>query len=352
VTRVGLSKIISNFKLIVEDCFTCLDIVVASILSWMGYRYELMFINSWGFSFKPAPSGLISDGLSDCAGGIWHPLEVYQGIKLITKNPEVQDALCFIREELRNNRPVILNTDTYWCPWHEFYQRIRRPHCLIILGIDDESNILYCMDKFTQQAKEGPSEMSFKDFSSGYQSIMTISLGKPICEIDGRKIIREAVLCTKGQTNYDLFYALKKGDFCKKAFLAFKLRQNKYSKPNCIREMMVFAQKISESSLENEKRLDLPLERNPLLMKLMLIANGRKKFGYLMKYLAEEYKIESLTYFSNIMFIIASLWQDVLSHLYKYLKTTDIKEKSHFYRGVRTMALFEEMFLNMLIKHY
>ena len=288
--------------------------MVASLLSWKGYRYELMFINSWGFSFKPALSGLISEGLSEWAGGIWYPLEFYQGIKLITNSLEIYSALSFITNELGNNRPVILNIDTYWCPWHEYYQKTSRPHSVIILGIDDKNHTLDCIDKYTWQLVQGPCKMSYNDFLNGYQSVTIMSFDKAIAEIEWRKIIREAVQCMKGRANYDVIYLLKKGNFVKRVVLALKLAQFKLKKFSCFDEIKIIAQKIDESNLENERQTDIPFERNPLLIHFLLVSHGRKKFAYMLKYLGEELQVQSLLYLSNLMFNVAWHWEDEIHH--------------------------------------
>ena len=342
--------IISNFELIVDNSFTCFEIVVASLLSWKGYSYELMFMNSWGFSYKPAPSGLISDGINECAGGIWYPLEFYQGVKLITKNLEAKTALDFIKEELRNNRPVIINANTYWCPWHDHYQKLSRSHSIIVLGIDNENGTLDCVDKYTWQSVHGPCKMSFSDFLNGYQNLIIMNNGKPLARIDWRKIIREAVLCMKSQADYDLIYYLKKGNLVERTLLALKLAELKSKKTSCFDEMRLFAQKVDESSLENEKQNGLSIERNSLLVSLMKLTHGRKKFADLLNYLGKAQKVEPLIHGARLMGNSTWQWGDASSHLYNYFQNNDPAEKKRFCEGVKTLAIYEEMIADMLIK--
>lgn len=334
----------------VDNSFNCLDIVVASWLSWKGYHFELMFSNCWGFSFKHAPSGLISDGLNEWAGGIWYSLEFYHGIKLITKNLEAQKALSFITEEIRNNRPVILNADTYWCQWHEHFQKTSRPHSIIVLGIDDENCTLDCADKYTWQSVHGPCKMSFNDFLNGYQSLTTISFEKPIAKIDWRKIIREAVLCMESQADYDLIYYLKKSNFIDKVILTFKLANLSNKKPICFDEIRILARTIDKSNLEKESPAGIPLEKNPLVSRLMHLAHGRKKFSVMLKHLGEEFKIEKLIYGARLMGNSAWQWGDATSHLYNYFKTNDPNEKKRFCDGIKTLAIYEEMMADMFLK--
>ncbi|HBF36204.1 MAG TPA: hypothetical protein DDW50_02665 [Firmicutes bacterium] len=334
----------------IDNSFNCFDIVVASWLAWKGFHFELMFSNCWGFSFKSSASGLISDGLNEWAGEIGYPLESYGGIKLITQKSEAQNALSFVTKELQNDRPVILNTDTFWCPWHERYQRTKRLHSVIVLGMDTENCTLDCADKYTWQSVHGSCKMSFNDFLNGYQSLTTISFEKPMAGMDWRKIIRDAVLCMKNQADYDAIYYLKKGNFVERTVLAFKLFQFKFRKPLCFEEMRLLAQKVNESSLENERSTTIPLERNPLLVHLMLIAHGRKKFADTLKYLGEEQKIENLIYGARLMGNSAWQWGEAVGHLYNYFQTNDPNEKTRFCDGIKTVAIYEEMLADMLIK--
>jgi hypothetical protein len=205
-----LVAIIANLQLIVDNCFDCADIVAASLLVWKGYRYEIMFINSWGFSFKPAGSGRISDGLAEWSGGIVRPLELYLGIKSVIRKMEPSKAWDFVVEELRNERPVILNVDLYWCPWHEYYQKNHRAHSVILVGTDGPNGTLDCLDKYTLQSLNGPYKMTFNEFVPACQSLTLFSFIKPVVAIDWRVMIREATLCMKTKVDYDLYFAFKK----------------------------------------------------------------------------------------------------------------------------------------------
>lgn len=338
--------IISNFQLIVDNCFDCADIVAASLLVWKSYRYEIMFINSWGFSFKPAPSGRISDGLNEWTGGILQPLEIYLGIKSIIQKMEPQKAWNYVTQELYNERPVVLNVDLYWCPWHEHYQKNNRSHSIILLGIDEQNWTLDCMDKYTLQSLNGPYKMNFNEFVHAYQSLTIYSFIKPVVEIDWRVMIREAIICMKEKADYDLYFALKKEKLNNRITLNFKSAQSRFEKNNCFEEIRLLAQEIKRSSLANE----LYVKQNPLIASLITIANGRRKFAYSLRYLGQKQNVEHLVDIARLMEYCSWHWNSAIKHLYNYLKAIDINEKNQFCDEVKSLAVFEEMMADKLIE--
>jgi hypothetical protein len=337
--------IIPNFQLIVDNCFDCADIVAASLLVWRGYRYEIMFINSWGFSFQPAPSGRVSDGLSEWSGGIVQPLELYLGIKSVIRKMEPQTAWEFITEELRKGRPVVLNADLYWCPWHEHYQKNHRTHSLIILGSDARDGTVDCMDKYTLQAFNGPYRMSFNQFAPALQSLTVFSQGKPVAEPDWRVMVREAIWCMKTKADYDRYFARKKAGRSRGLTWNLKKTEFNWEKADCCVEIRLLAAEINSSVLADE----LFVKSSPLLVRLISIGNGRRKFAYCLRYLGQERNEESLVDLARIMELCSWQWNSANKYIYNYLKTGDISEKNRFCDELKSLAVFEEMIADKLI---
>lgn len=338
--------IIANLQLIVDNCFDCADIVAASLLVWQGYQYEIMFINSWGFAFQPARSGRISDGLDERSGGILQPLELYLGIKTGIQKMAPDEAWDFVIAELRKERPVVLNVDLFDCPWHEHYQKNHRSHSVIILGNDERNGTLDCLDKYTLQAFNGPYKMTYQDFAGACQSLTIFSYIKPVVAIDWRVMVGEAVWCMKAKVDYDWYFGLKKAQPNSGLTWNFNSAQVNCGTINCFEEIRRFAGEVKRSGLPGE----LDVKQNPLIIRLMTLANGRRKFAYSLRYLGQKQNVEPLVDLARLMEHCSWQWNHAIKHLYNFLKTSDINEKNQFCEEVRSLAVFEEMLAEKLME--
>ena len=58
----------------------CLEDILASVISWWGRRYELMFASSWSFDFKPGSGELVGPRLDAEISPALDLLETHHGI--------------------------------------------------------------------------------------------------------------------------------------------------------------------------------------------------------------------------------------------------------------------------------
>ena len=60
----------------------CLEDILASVISWWGRRYELMFASSWSFDFKPGSGELVGPRLDAEISPALDLLETHHGIRV------------------------------------------------------------------------------------------------------------------------------------------------------------------------------------------------------------------------------------------------------------------------------
>lgn len=145
---------------------TCYQDIIASVASYWGRNYELMYTTAWGFSFQ---SSMNADTIgSRMNAGFVISLEdlaAYHGINISLENYGDSDGVIgAVIEQIKNGMPVGVNTDNYWTPWLNGYQSFHRQHICLIVGVDVPNQLFFCIDPMFSKDVE---VVSFQDFRQG-----------------------------------------------------------------------------------------------------------------------------------------------------------------------------------------
>jgi hypothetical protein len=128
-----------------RDCFT--DMVV-SVAEWSKINYELAFVEAWNFKFLDQnPKQLKSIGVNIKPDwGRWQfLLRFYHGLQVVSFRSTSLETLLLVKRELSMGRPVIIFIDSFYCPWHDNYQKhYGLKHTCMVVGIN--GNNLFCVD--------------------------------------------------------------------------------------------------------------------------------------------------------------------------------------------------------------
>lgn len=137
-----------------QEKHTCFDDVIASCLNYLGYDYEMAFLKSWRFEYRPLNLNKeFPIGMS--AFSLFHePLkydmvEKYHGVTINRHDEEEsENYIALIKQEINNDRPCIISYNSNGSipdcrkslvPWY---------HCFIVEGYDDESGCLILNDPY------------------------------------------------------------------------------------------------------------------------------------------------------------------------------------------------------------
>lgn len=152
----------------------CFEDNIASIACWLNSKYQLMFIDSWAFNYELIISSNNIDIKRIKKIDKFELLEKYHGIKLIYHGMYNYDYyLSFVKNELLLNKPVITKFDAFWCPWDPGYQKVHNGHLCILVGMDEDNELLYFTDAYFSKKNMC---VTFEQFSKSYGSIFVINL--------------------------------------------------------------------------------------------------------------------------------------------------------------------------------
>jgi len=325
----GGQKMKLDISIKYNDAYNCLDNLIVDATKWWGRNYELLFAGSWGFYYKQIGAKgreALGDNINSSMNYPWDCFEKYHGVKInIIKNADYQDILRVIREELKENRPVIIYMDTFWCPWYKSnYQEIHSVHYCLAIGIDDSNNLLIADSQFANNGTTLPEY----NFSKGYGEYMTFSLKEPeSASMAWRKIIRNAVdRIMSPAEDISIFEQMR-------------------NLGNDIRDKLDYATEIRGVE-------EYPL-RAKLFQSLYNIGRGRKQFSIALNYLGNLVNSHELLLLSDRVRLAGERWMSLFGIMGKsYYLQGDDRDRilKRVVNKINEAALDEEDIAKNLIK--
>ena len=264
---------------VTNRAYDCLLTPIVTICSWLKRDFQLMFAETWNFTFRQntlQETIRYGERIAYNDGDWVSLLERYHGVKLnlcrgITENEAHEQIIT----ELNASRPVIVFFQSYWCPWSPDFKKEEQdgPHYFMISGFDGVNYI--CIDGIYLNSPVILSRNYFKRGFKGTYATFRLKLEEDIVPCPYKQIIKSAAD-------------------------GFILSETP-------RQIGLFAREISHSfniKAEGEKYIiNAPLIRN-----LEGIARGRMKFGIFLRYVGERYGAEKLMTVSDEFMSIGNSW--------------------------------------------
>ncbi len=263
----------------------CLEDILATAATYFQNDFELMFAESWGFTFYPAMRNLntilgkrLDAGKNDYFGN----LERFHGIRTQWHFKKTIDEYeMMIKEELLAGNPVAVFMDAYWLPWTKTYKIYHAPHYCLIIGKDDNSDFL-CLDPYVTR---DICTLPGKCLLYGNAKCITFSVNKPSTSIDWGKIILNSSqkmleTCTYGKNAFEC---------------------------------------MGEFSIELGKLKDLDSEINgcpipllvPVFLQLKEIGAGRRHFAEVLEYLSAKGAATDVLSYAEVFRKLSTKWNKV-----------------------------------------
>lgn len=318
--NIDLMKL--NILPITNDSMDCYQSSIASVTSWWNRNFEMMFSESWDFSFnydRYLETRSIAKSIGFGGGDDIKLLEYYHGIKASFETSENMYSLIdVIQNELNEGHPIAINVDAYDCPWDFGYQKYHKDHICMAVGIDRKTENLFCIDCSNQK----------------------INLNIPFSKISNFKYIKFRIV-------NDELQIYNWSDIIKKT--TEKLLDGEKSK-NPFYFMQRFADVIEKATdLSNDFHGIETSWQIPILDKLYQIGISRKRYGLFLEFFGEKYKINDLFTLRDELKYISGQWEVIISMLTKsYYKShnTDLLYRTAI--KIRMVAEAEEEAANWL----
>jgi hypothetical protein len=293
--KVGVQMNILNIVPNKDKRRDCADDIVATISSWLGRDYELMYAGAMNFSYQEHHSGSIGDRIVVHSNKL-ECLSEYHGIKAEVRHISAAETLRIIESELADERPVGLSIDSYYCPWDLNFNKEHFIHHILVVGYKDE---LIITDPYYLKMNEMLPLDCF--FSGCNQYCATYSFSEDIVD----NVERTIQIIHHYLDNYvesSPFIGMKK-----------------------------LAEAIYHS-FDFETELDgrMNVWETPIFINLSKIIDSKKEYSLLMFHMHQKNGLESFEKFGSDIYKIGMMWENIRGTLVKMLFKDEQKYKSEY----------------------
>ena len=139
-----------DIKPINDERLTCFERPLCVVASWVNRDYEPLFLGGFSFSQNYVKS-------YNCVAEVQDMLVL---MKTYTNTTGIKVNICpkdnfdyfqsIVINMLKHGLPIMTFIDSYWCPWYPSYKTSHIKHYILIIGINEENNEYYCLDRYDE----------------------------------------------------------------------------------------------------------------------------------------------------------------------------------------------------------
>lgn len=181
-----------------KNRYHCIDSVFLTIANYFDREIGLMSIGSWGFDYRPDLSGASTFGDKLFSGMVMPSREAvhrYHGIYVDWReNVTWEELMSAIHIHLKENRPLGIFIDGYYCPWNPVYHQVKVDHYCIIVGYAPEIKSYYCIDSYFSKHPSDVYILPEVDLKQGFREYISFVLEAPVTHYSLMEIFRDVHL--------------------------------------------------------------------------------------------------------------------------------------------------------------
>lgn len=139
-----------QIKSITDKKYSCEQALLISYAKHLNREYQMLLSDSWGFNYyaKGSIGEKISPGYRKSR---YDNYERFHGIKVNNKKIFSKEELIYFINENIQLSPLMIDFDTYYCPWNKLYQKKSIYHRVLIIDIIDEMHYK-CIDHYNEHS--------------------------------------------------------------------------------------------------------------------------------------------------------------------------------------------------------
>lgn len=216
----------------------------------------------------------------------------YHGVKTkLYAAKNILKNISIIEQELAGGKPVILEIDSFFCPWNIYYQHVHGIHFCLVTGLDETRQFLNCADGGLYLKNN--LVLPMEQFIKGMGYCITYELTPQTRnDVDWADTIQQLVLKLKSTHTFDDIRAFG----------------------NAIR---------SSLNLEKEIQGYDDVWYVPLFNELARVSAARRKMSISLEYWRAKYNVEELREIAEAFKLAGSKWYTVRGTLLKQISVSD-----------------------------
>ncbi|OBZ15002.1 hypothetical protein A8L34_14070 [Bacillus sp. FJAT-27264] len=297
---------------------TCMDAVVATLGTWWGRGYEMVYSKSWDFDFQEDPENSLLVGQRICLKedvSSQSLLEEFHGIQSQSYFfTNVGDTIEFLIKELALGHPLITIFDELYLPWatKSKDEDLNRKGFLLLLDYNKDNGSFTFIDVHSSKKIHS---LPYNIVKNGIESFST-GMG------EGHWHITSFIRMDAWNPSVEWKVTLRE--------IVQSLRIKNASHRDAFESIDLFAESIKNVDLNLEVQDIQDYESyyfSDLCANLREATRRRKLFSLSLDYMFKRTKIDELQMLSNYMAQAASKWQVSLSVLSKAVLQKDLNSE-------------------------
>lgn len=267
------------------SAYNCLNLLYALLAHRKQSAYQMLAKGSWSFSFQKNKNLPVGERFScKTKGDVEIALEKYHGLKVNKHefNGSTIEWMMAANELLLEHNAIIVNTDSYWCPWSRAYREQHYMHSFLIRGFND--NLAICEDPYLQVSSQN---IDVRLLLPGIRYVSFIE-----------KVHADS------STNGDLIKALNND-------------MEEIASSCMFEEMDLFVQMIRniDFGLESQGYHWKQAYAIPLFSNMKDLMMSRRGYAYMIAYIARKVSNDCLGELAEKLYMISVDWEEVRSRL-------------------------------------
>ena len=284
--------LINIYSDINEKAYDCYQKSIMILAEYYKCNYKMIALGGWGFRHEPISSFLGQNIRYYRRENIDSVIDKYCEYfldYLAADENNLGELKIFIIDYLKNNIPVKIRSDLFWCPWNMAYQKYHFTHFFLIIGYVEKTDVFICYDPYINNKII---EVPFDDIKSGIKGISTFN-------------IKESAFSLS-----DLYDDVLDDINCyidKNSSLSL---HNIFTFANDLKQHLDIANELTNYNKD--------LFAVPLLDNIRIICINRYSYVHLLNYVYEKTMDAKFKNAASALYACANEWEKVRSKLIKY----------------------------------
>lgn len=279
-------KIYNSNVSVDTSAYNCLGILLGKAAVQLGSSYQMMVKGGWTFGFDEFTKDILGKRMA-ChqRTNFIESFVKYHDVMITKHDFEKMTFIEEIKDMIAEKIPIIVNTDSFWCPWSFAYQKRNYLHSFRIIDFCDKDNMLIGEDPYITEKQL---RMQLNDIYPGIRNYFTIH---------------------------------KRSSYIEPCFLATALKEDiiQMFEDNIFDSLYAFAEAMKYIVLEVEcDEYKDELYAAPIIEKLKSVTCSRRGYSYMIQYIARIHADFDLDDISVKLFGISENWERIRGQLIRY----------------------------------
>lgn len=177
--------------------------IIYNLSNYYGRDNKLSFLGGFDFTYRfiDEVDNLLDFNCLYTGGMFWTTIFLEKLLGISTESIEIEKLpnstrktflIDKIQENSQKEKPVGIGIDSYECSWNPHYKSLHRRHYVLIVGMDYEKEVFYCLDNFLSEKIQ---KIPIKTIVEHTERLIRVTRIDRKKEFDMKEVVKILVKC-------------------------------------------------------------------------------------------------------------------------------------------------------------